>query len=112
MDKTLDFPSDGSRDEAERRLAYDSIISVLKAHDALDTGGCRAFYSPQEWKDRDEEYGRNSVLIVVHDGGDHAPFFNYSYECYSLMEAMNAGLGQAGFYAEQCTAWYTAIYKK
>jgi len=31
----------------------------------IDTGGCRLFYSPQEWKERGEEYGLKSLLIVV-----------------------------------------------
>ena len=74
-------------------------------------GGCRAFYSPKEWAARGETYGHNSELVVVHDGGDLAPFFNYDYERYELTEEMHNALKKRGLYAEPCTCWYTAIYR-
>jgi hypothetical protein len=77
----------------------------------ISGGGCKAFYSPDEWKERGEQYGKGCVLIVCHDGGDLAPFFSHDYECYSLMEKMADALSKHGIYAEQCTSWYTAIYK-
>jgi hypothetical protein len=75
-----------------------------------DNGGCRTFYTPEEWADRGEEYGCSSLLIVVHDGGDFAPYFNYAYEAYGSMEKMVEALGPLGVYAEQCTGWYTSIH--
>jgi len=71
----------------------------------------RNFYTPAEWRARGERYGLKSELIVVHDGGDLAPFFNPDYMCWSLHTAMNETLEKAGYYAEPCTSWYTAIYK-
>ena len=50
--------------------AYDAIMACLKKHEATNTGGCRVFYSPQEWAERKETYGTKAELIVVHDGGD------------------------------------------
>jgi hypothetical protein len=73
-------------------------------------GGCRTFYSPEEWRERGESYGRDSVLIVVHDGGDYAHAFNFDYGNWELRDQINAALAEAGYYAESCTSWYTAIY--
>lgn len=71
----------------------------------------RNFYSPAEWRARGERYGLQSELIVVHDGGDLASFFNPDYMCWNLQTTMNEALEKAGYYAEPCTSWYTAIYK-
>lgn len=90
--------------------AAQAILSILRKYDALHTGGCRAFYSPQEWTDRGEEYGCESVLLVVHDGGDVARFFNHDYQMPGRMASMDAALADVGLYAQPCTTWYTAIY--
>ena len=73
-------------------------------------GGCRAFYTPEQWKERGEEYGLGSELIVVHDGGDLCPFLNWDYECYDAVDKSVEALKKVGTYAESCTCWYTAIY--
>ncbi len=75
------------------------------------TGGCRTFYSPQQWKDRKEEFGCDSVLLVVHDGGDVAAVINPDYGCDPrVRERLNTRLAEAGFYLEPCTCWYAAVY--
>lgn len=74
----------------------------------FSTGGCTPFYSPKQWKEREEEWGLKSKLIVVH----LAYFFNYDYESYSLMEKMRLALEAKGYWVEQCTSWYSCIYKK
>jgi hypothetical protein len=77
----------------------------------LETGGCTTFYSTQQWKDRREEFGTESELVIVHDGGDIAKFFNYDYQDYTEIERMNKLLKKYGVYFESCTSWYSAIYK-
>jgi hypothetical protein len=78
----------------------------------VNTGGCRAFYSPQEWEEREEEYGLNADLIVVHDGGDLTEFFDWNRCQYSWIEKMSEALEAKGYFVEQCTCWYSAIYKE
>jgi hypothetical protein len=90
--------------------AYDVIMAFLKSHDMTNTGGCRAFYSPQEWQARKETYGLKSVLIVSHDGGELAAVFNMDYEMYDLCDEMNQTLAASGLMHEPCTTWYTAVY--
>ena len=75
------------------------------------TGGCTPFSTPKAWKELGNEYGLNSELIVIHDGGDLHYYFNPDYEAYSMMEVMNEALAKLGLYAQPCTCWYTAIYK-
>lgn len=92
--------------------AYEAIMKVLRAHEATETGGCTSFYSPEQWKDRGEEYGRNAELIVVYDGGDLGQFFSlgHSYPSYKTYEVMRKALETAGLYFEECTGWYAAVY--
>ena len=80
--------------------------------DLTKTGGCKAFYTPDDWRDRGNVYGRDSVLIIAHDGGDLAHVCNMDYEQYQLMEDFAQFLNIHGYYIESCTSWYSAIYCK
>jgi hypothetical protein len=105
-----DFDTSHLKDEA-RKVAEIVLEHMRRTLDAEPYGGgCKAFYSPEEWIERGEKYGRNSVLILCHDGGDLAPFVNYDYGCYKLIDGLSSVLEDAGYYAEQCTCWYTAVY--
>lgn len=119
MIKTLAPKTDSNKDLIkpvglceDGEKAYNAILKFLTKNNMTYTGGCKAFYSPQEWLERGERYGEGSALVVVHDGGDLAPIFNLDYEVYSLYDKMDATLNKAGFYAESMTSWCTAIYKK
>lgn len=92
------------------QMAARAIIDRLKADGCMSSGGCKVFYSPQSWKERGEKYGLKSVLVVVHDGGDHAGYFNLSYDAHQCIDSMQSDLRKIGLYAEQCTSWYSAIY--
>lgn len=92
------------------KKAHAAIVAFLEKHDLTYTGGCKAFYSPTEWKEMGEDYGCDSELIVCHDGGDHGDAFSWDRENYKTIEAMNEALEKIGLYSEQCTCWYTAIY--
>lgn len=105
------------------KKAYETIMAHLRKNYATHAGGCKAFYSPKEWEDRGEKYGTGSVLIVVYDGGDHRQYFNLDaafiwnpilgrdQACYAWTEGMNKVLSEAGFYYEECTGWFCAIYE-
>jgi hypothetical protein len=95
--------------------AYRAIMKFLKqedkkSHFGIDSGGCTTFYSPKQWAGRGERYGRNGCLIICHDGGDVASYFNYDYENYEGIKRMQDALNKVGLYAECCTNWYTAVY--
>jgi len=89
--------------------AYSAIMNVLNKYEA-ESGGCRTFYSPGEWAERGEDYGKNSHLIIVYDGGDVGNFFNMNHESYKLYEEMQEELRKVGLYFEECTGWYAAVY--
>ena len=73
-------------------------------------GGCQAFYTPEEWRERGEEYGLDSVLILCHDGGDLSVYCNlYERNEYSYVR-LTESLREIGYWFEPCTAWYTAVY--
>jgi hypothetical protein len=98
------------------RNAAETIVKTARHRMGADAsgGGCRAFYTPEEWKERGESYGLTAKLIVVHDGGDLMPFFNLDYDYMSgfvFTEAMNDALRKIGCYYETCTCWYSAVYE-
>lgn len=86
------------------------IRGFLKEHGLENHGGGGRFYTPQQWLDRGELHGTSSLLIITHDGGDHACAFNLDYGQYDLHEQLQERLRRAGVFAEACTAWYTAVH--
>lgn len=72
--------------------------------------GCKAFYSPAQWRERGEEYGRESKLILCYDGGDLREYCNWDYQNYRAIDRLSAHLAKHGYYVEQCTSWYSAVY--
>ena len=92
------------------RQAAEKIVEFLQAHDATYHGGGGQFYTPQEWVERGEAYARDSLLVVTHDGGDHAGAFNIAYEQYKFREELIQCLAPLGVFVEQSTSWYSGIY--
>lgn len=89
--------------------AHRVILGVIRRFRATFTGGCRAFYSRREWRERGEAYGTNAHLIVAYDGGDLSDFFRLGGD-EGRWRAMDSALRAVGLYAEECTGWYAAIY--
>ena len=86
------------------------MIHEDKDGEPYSGGGCRAFYTPEEWRDRGEKYGTDSVLILCHDGGDLALYCNLDYAYYRGQKLLNFCLKDIGYYYEPCTSWYSAVY--
>ncbi|WP_396908701.1 hypothetical protein [Mycolicibacterium sp.] len=98
---------------ADGQRAAEVIRDFLIEKDATYHGGGGRFYTPQQWKARGEEYGwSSSILVVTHDGGEHARFFNLDYEAYKAHDEFRNRLAEHGFWMEACTCWYAAIYKR
>lgn len=105
MNKDFNIPAGLSKDGYEAAKVVRKVLG-----EQASGGGCRAFYTPEEWRQRGEKYGLGAELIVVHDGGDAAPYFNLDYMMYELHDKMQNELEKVGLYAEACTSWYTAVY--
>jgi hypothetical protein len=88
-----------------------AIVTELIRKRMTYTGGCKAFYSPTEWRSRNEECGLTSILIIAHDGGAHAPAFNWDYGDYEAVEDMRKALEAIGCFVEQYTSWFSVVYK-
>ena len=111
--ETLAAPEEKLSRAAKKAIKI--IQSFMMRHD-FQTGGCKTFYSPSSWKERDEKYGRDSELLVVYDGGDlyyvmnphyaDFPSLFYKYEAELMRELEEEGLS-----LEPCTHWYCAIYR-
>jgi hypothetical protein len=96
------------------KAAVQTIVNLLKREGATYTGGCKSFYSPRDWADRGESYGHGSVLIVMHEGAASGPYFSLdkSYPVYATHTKMSKVLDKAGFFFEECTGYYVAVYAK
>ena len=109
---TKDFNTEHLSGEA--KTVANGIVEWMATRygSAPDGGGCKAFYSAKEWKERGESYGTNALLVLVHDGGDLAPLCNWDYECYKQMDEFGKYLREKHeVYVEGCTSWYSAVYK-
>lgn len=95
---------------SDGRTAADVIRGFLVEKQLTNHGGGGKFYTPQQWSDRGEQYGTQSLLVITHDGGDHAGAFNLDYEQYELHEQLQDRLRQHGLFVEACTCWYSAVY--
>jgi hypothetical protein len=97
--------------------AYQIIVEYLNAN-KLTTTELKVFYTPAEWRERDEDYGTEARLIVVYDGATSlkrvfsmdACYESARPEGYKHYEALQAKLDEAGLYFQECTRWYGAIY--
>ena len=101
-----DLPLEGDSFEA-----WKVVIDLMHkdGYSAEDTGGCKVFYSPKRWQERGENYGTSSKLIIVHDGGAHEYYFN-GYD-YTQLEKQMVAFSKTDLYVEQCTGWYSAVYR-
>lgn len=107
MDRNLAIPPELSpRGKKAARL----ILDFLLAERLTGTCGCQAFYSPQKWKERGEEYGYDALLILVYDGGDITMCMDPAKGQHELVDRFWENLERNGFFIEPCTHWYSAIY--
>lgn len=108
MPRTSKIPNGFSKDA---QAAIKVIISVVgKSH--FDERVLEwSFKTPEEWKGRGEKYGTESVLVVMHDGPPLNTYFNLDYCADAHIEKLWKALGKIGMRAEQCTSWYSAIYR-
>lgn len=105
------------------------VIKKFLAERGVDDDGndSKVFWSPAEWKAKNEKYGEGAVLIVMYDGSHVRNVFSmdacYEIGCmirqetgksvnaYEPYEALQAALNEEGFFFEECTGWYAAVYK-
>ena len=109
IDDTLKKPEGLS---AKGKDAYRIIMRVIKRRELLHTGGCKAFYSPDEWLLRGEKYGIDSQLIICHDGGDLSDIFGAEGHMHPANAEIERDLTGIELFVESCTGWYSAVYKR
>lgn len=105
--KDFDVPDNATE---EQKTLCKLITSWCVDRKLVSTGGCKVFYTAEDWLNRGQVYGREATLIIAHDGGDMARVCNIDYEAYDLVDKFAKFLETHGYYMEQCTSWYSAIY--
>lgn len=107
-----DFDTSSLRGKPKK--VADSIVAFLtrRLGAAPSGGGCKAFYSKDEWRNKGErDCGPAAILILCHDGGDLSPYCNLDYEVYSAYEALQQMLEKEhGVWLEQGSSWYSVVY--
>jgi uncharacterized protein (TIGR02996 family) len=107
VDRDLAIPPELSpRGKKAARL----ILKFLLAERLTGTCGCRTFYSPQQWKERDKEYGHDALLILVYDAGDIDMCMDPAMGQHDLVDRFRENLEQNGFVIEPLSHWCSAIY--
>jgi uncharacterized protein (TIGR02996 family) len=107
VERDLAIPPELSR---QGKKAARLILNFLLAEGLTGTCGCQAFYSPQAWKERGEQYGHDSLLILVYDGGDIDTCMDPLKGQPELVDRFEDNLIENGFVVEACTNWCSAIY--
>lgn len=107
VDRNLAIPPELS---LQGKKAAQLILEFLLAEGLTGTGGCQAFYSPEQWKEAREKFGHDALLILVYDGGDIDACMDSAKGRHELVDRFSENLEQNGFVIEPCTHWYSAIY--
>ena len=97
-----------------RKLVF--AIRKLALKFSWSAGGQKVFWSPKEWAEKGEQYGKGAELVILHEGGDHAPYFSLDHAYderhpYLNYEFTIAFLQKYGYWSEGLYTWSTAIYK-
>jgi len=67
-------------------------------------------HQPLGW---DHMYRKGALLILVHESCDPLyQYVNYDGQQYDKIEQLADALSAAGFWVEDCTGWYSAVYEK
>lgn len=75
-------------------------------------GGCKAFYSPEEWTQvSGNPVSRAALMVICHDGGNMAPRFNLDYEQYKLYDSIDPMLRPRGLWRDHMTSVESRIYR-
>ena len=90
--------------------AYKLLVDLMHKHEMTFTGGCKAFYSPAEWKARDARFCCNSELVVVYDGGHARYFCSLDWHDATLYNEFRLALAAIGCHFEEAEHWYGGVY--
>lgn len=72
-------------------------------------GGCKAFHTPEDAAAFCTPHS-SAVLVVCHDGGSLAPYFNLDYGNYKAYDKVDNLLKARGLWREAQNAAVTLIY--
>jgi hypothetical protein len=84
------------------------IRQHVRHRGSFGLGGCNAFHDPREV--RFASVGSKCVLVICHDGGALAPYFNPSYEDAESYQSIDYILRDRNLWREGINPAVTAIY--
>jgi len=94
-------------------MTSSDLAKIARAASVIESVLGRDFtcYTPPEFAGR--QYGKGALLILQHESCDPLyPYVNYDGEQYEKIEQLADALSAAGFWVEDCTGWYSAVYEK
>lgn len=94
--------------EGKAREAAQVIIDCVRLWNPRAQISESVFLSPEF---NHTGFGHGSILVVLHEEGDHRPFFLYDNpRSIEMNEALTEKLALVGLWCEQCTDWCSAVY--
>lgn len=96
----------GLSEDAAR--AWHAIVNILHQEGALPTE--KIIFTAEEWQQREGER-LGAELVVLHENGDHCPYFNLNFHGHLMHAKMDLALREAGFRMESQSNGHSAIYK-
>jgi hypothetical protein len=93
---------------SQGRSAAQAILGMLTEDNECWSGGCRAFFSPQEWRNKGHELIDRTVLVVLHDGGIMSEYFDPVYGGQRYERQLQY-LRENSFFAEHISHFYAEI---
>lgn len=92
-------------------LAHEIIMRFIEAEDLAFTGGCKIFYSPDEWRDGEGDITDDAVLVVVYDGAAVRRLFRLEGGDNELVYRFYEEMLARGLYVEEYTSCCAVVCK-
>jgi len=75
-----------------------------------ELGGDTAFYTPEEWRAREEPYLAGSALVLVFEGELYRIINSHHEDCIKLYDEFEQFVRRLGYFFELGHAWNMGFY--
>ena len=107
-----DFRTSHLRGEAKKLAeAIKKLVRDMNGEEP-DGGGCPAFITPAQSRRMGGSPVKGTVMVLVFDGGDLAPYMNPDYENKAKYNAMQNLIRRMGYWTEYESGVEASVYKR
>ena len=96
-----------------QKFANDICKMIAKKNKAEPCGGgCKAFYTPDEFRRKAHRVPDEAILVLCYDGGDLRYYCNWSYADRTTTKKFNALLEKHGLKSENVDTVIDYVYER